>query len=242
MIKTIKTNGKHIGINANPETDYDFVLTNIRPPFRKLLRGLDLYNYVMSLPDTTFKKDITNSSGKVTGYYYISAFRSRYPDNLRYCTDTDKYVNAALYSYTARDTGFNTLYANRKTTSSKTNYRVINIDLSKAQGYEYICIFSKHNLSPLTADAASLQLSHALSYDTTYPNNNMKDMYIKSYNIKSYGSVSFLCKTSDEFEIYVIATNNDMAMLKAFNTAVDTSTYETVGNKVLDVDKFFITI
>lgn len=238
----IKTNGKHIGINANPETNYDFILSNMKPPSRKLVRGLDFYNYVMSLPDTDFKANVTNSSGAVVGYYYTWTFREKYPSNLYYCTATNKYVTTDLYSFTERDAGFKELYSYKKTTTKK-SYRIIYINLSKAQGYKYVCIFSKYKLNPLTTYGASLQLSHNLYYDTTYyPNNNMKSMYIKSYEIKKYESVTFLCETSYEFETYAIATNNDMGMLKAFNTAVDISTYETVGNKVLDVNKFFITI
>lgn len=238
----IKTNGKHIGINANPETNYDFVLANMKPPFRILRRGLDLYNYVMSLPDTDFKSDVTNNSGKVVGYSYRYSFRQKYPSNLYYCTATNKYVNTALYSFTARDTGFKTLYAYRKTTSKDT-YKIFCIDLSKAQGYKYICIFSKYNLNLLKANETTLQLSHNLYYSTTnYPSYNMRNTYLKSYEIKKYEPVTFLYKTSNEFETYAIATNNDIGMLKAYNIDVDINTYETVGNKVIDVDKFFITV
>jgi hypothetical protein len=238
----IKTNGKHIGINANPETDYDFVLANMKSPSRKLVRGLDFYNYVMSLPDTDFKADITNHSGKVVGYSYTWTFRERYPSNLYYCTATNKYVTTALYSFTEIDAGFKKLYSYKKTTTKK-SYRIVYIDLSNAQGYKYVCIFSVYKLNLLTTYEESLQLSHNLRYDTTYyPNINMSNMYIKSYEIKKYEPVTFLCETSDEYETYVIATNNDIGMLKAFNTAVNINTYETVGNKVLSVDEFFITV
>lgn len=238
----IKTNGKHIGINANPETNYDFVLSNIRPPFRKLLRGLDLYNYVMSLPDTDFKGELINHSGTVTGYYYKRSFQDKYPNNLHYCTATNSYIDAALYSFVNRATGFNTLYNYRKT-STKKFYRIICIDLSKAQGYKYVCIFSKYRLNPLKIYEDTLQLSHSLYYGYTYkPNNNMGYMFVKSYEIKRYDHIMFLTQSDYEYEIYVIATNNDIGILKAYNTDVDINTYETVGNKVLDVDKFFITV
>lgn len=238
----IKTNGKHIGINANPETNYDFVLANMKPPSRKLIRGLDFYNYVMSLPDTDFKSNNTNYSGAVIGYYYTWSFGEKYPSSLYYCTATNKYVTTPLYSFTERDTGFKKLYSYRKTTTKK-SYRIVYIDLSKAQGYKYVCIFSKYKLNPLATYGASLQLSHNLYYSTPYyPNNNMEGMYIKSYEIKKYETVAFLCETSNEYETYVIATNNDIGMLKAFNTDVNIDTYETVGNKVLDVDEFFITV
>lgn len=238
----IKTNGKHIGINTNPETNYDFVLSNMKPPTRKLIRGLDFYNYVMSLPDTDFKTNETNNSGQVVGYRYTWTFRQKYPTDLNYCTATNKYVTTALYSFTERDAGFKELYSYRKTTS-KQSYRIVYIDLSNAQGYKYVCIFSVYKLNLLTTYEASLQLSHNLRYNTTYyPNNNMKYMYIKSYEIKKYEPVMFLCETSYETNEYVIATNNDIGMLKAFNTAVDIDTYETVGNKVLSVDEFFITV
>lgn len=238
----IKTNGKHIGINANPETNYDFVLSNMKPPFRRLMRGLDFYNYVMSLPDTDFKSDVINYSGDVVGYRYNNAFGKKYPSYLYYCTATNKYVTTALYSFTERAAGFKTLSSYRKTTT-KNPYRLFYIDLNKAQGYKYICLFSKSKLNLLKTNEAALQLSHGLDYSTTYaPNNNMKGMYIKSYEIKKYEPVTFLAQTSAELEVYIMATNNDIGMLKAYNTNVDINTYETVGNKVLDVDKFFIEI
>ncbi len=238
----IKTNGKHIGINANPETSYDFVLANMKPPSRKLVRGLDFYNYVMSLPDTEFKSNVTNNSGAVVGYTYKNSFGQKYPTNLNYCTATNKYVITALYSFTERDAGFKNLYSYRKTTTKK-SYRIVYIDLSNARGYKYVCIFSVYKLNPLKTYEASLQLSHNLRYGATYyPNSNMKNMYIKSYEIKKYEPIMFLCETSNKYKTYAIATNNDIGMLKAFNTAVDINTYETVGNKVLNVNEFFITV
>ena len=238
----IKTNGKHIGINTDPETNYDFVLANMKPPFKILIRGLDLYNYVTGLSDTDFISYNYNSSGEITGYYYTRSFREKYPSNLYYCTATNSYVTTTLYSFTDRAAAFKTLYKYRKP-STKKSYKIFCIDLSKAQGYKYICIFSKYNLKLLKTNEDALQLSHNLYYSTTYyPNNNMKSMSIKSYEIKKYEPVVFLFQTSNEFETYAIATNNDTGMLKAYNTNVDINTYETVGNKVLDVGNFLITV
>ena len=126
----IKTNGKSIGINITPDPNFDFTVCNMPEGQHRIIRGVDVCNYVDYLDNAGVLLD----ENGIVNYAVSDLFPT---SGLYYNTSTKSYTTEKLYT-TENISKFFKEPSKRANTVK--NLRYIPLDLSKYKNYTYLII------------------------------------------------------------------------------------------------------
>lgn len=195
----IKTNGKAIGINTAPDPDFDFTVCNMPNGQHRLIRGVDVYDYVNTL----------NAAGKLIDENGLVKYKMQdklSDDGLFYDTSTNTYTDSPLYSYVKTTDLF--YEPSTKSTKLYTDLKAVDLDLSNYEDYNYLIVIVDYRYSTIYVDKSSNRIEYVDSCETY---NHYYDLYCFKINEHSHAELFVRDRNTklSSYKVYAVKDYQD---------------------------------